>query len=400
MTRLACGLLLVATCGACGGSTRETSEPPAVPSAAEPPVVERIAAATQAVRDDPASATAWGRLGEVYDANDFEEQALSCYARAEEKDRGEWRWPYLAGLLLRNRDPVGALDAFFRAEKLNADYAALQFHLGSGHYLAESFEEAERHYRRALALDRASVNARLGLARVAVARGEPAAALAWLEPAAEVAGDSGAVHVHLAQVYRELGRHADAEREELLTARSAQPARLDGMASLADPLRDEIEGREGVSSARQLERSQRYLAQGRTAQAAEAIERALAANPSSVPALVAATRLFIRQGDYEKARMQIERALALDLGSAEAHVERGTLHALAGEIGPAILELERALEIDPKPYWVKSHLAGLLFQTGRLAEALELLRDALADQPGDADLEHKLATVLAAMPKP
>ena len=167
-------LALAATSWSCDpGDTRRFEPPGLPPRADEPLLVERIREATQAVRDDPTSAAAWGRLGEVYDVNSFEVQALECYARARELDPKQWRWAYFAGILLRPNDPLSALDLFTRAARLEPDYAALRFHLGFAHYLAEDFEEAERHYRHALRLDPDCVNARLGLARIALARGEP-----------------------------------------------------------------------------------------------------------------------------------------------------------------------------------------------------------------------------------
>jgi len=396
-TVLALGVSLSALCASCAGGGTGRREPPGPPPDCEAPVAARILEASRGVRDDPASAAAWGRLGEVYEANDLEDLALSCYATAQELDPRAWRWPYLAGLLQWNRDPAAALDLLARAAELEPNYAALRFHLGHAHYLAESFDEAERHYRRALEIDADCTNARLGLARVAVARGDPAAALLELQRAVAQAPGEGAVHLHLAQVHRELGRHADAEREERLTAICPRPARLDGMGTLADPVRDEVRLREGVSSKRQLDRARRHLVEGREPEAQAAIDAALEADPESVPALIAAARLLAARGRLDEARARLERATALAPGDAEIQAELGTLRAQAGEIGPAIEALERAVAIDPKPHWVKSNLAGLLLQTGRTGAALDLLRDARIDQPDDAGLRNKTAAVLSSL---
>jgi tetratricopeptide (TPR) repeat protein len=349
------------------------------------------------VRNEPASAQAWGRLGEVFDANDLEEQALICYAVAQELDPDAWRWPYLAGLLLSTRDPAAALEQLARAAELEPNYAALRFHLGHAHYLAENLAEAERHFRRALEIDAACINARLGLARVAVARHDPAAALPELAQAVATAPGEGAVHIHLAQVQRELGRNEEAEHHERLTALCPRPAGQDGMGTLLDPARDEVRQRDGVSAKRQLERARRHLAAGHEAEARAAIDAALAAAPESVPALVVSARLLTAGGQLEEARARIDRAIALAPDNAEAHAELGALRAQTGEIGAAIAALERAVALDPKPHWVKSNLAGLLLQAGRAEEALALLEDARYDQPDDADLRIKTATVLVSL---
>ena len=66
------------------------------PDVDEPLLAERIGAAIEAVREDPGSGETWGRLGEVYDVNAFEERALAAYARA---------LPLLQEALLRSDRP-------------------------------------------------------------------------------------------------------------------------------------------------------------------------------------------------------------------------------------------------------------------------------------------------------
>lgn len=386
--------LLAGSCSFRGSGVERLDPPTPPPEASEPLLAERLAEATRAVRDQPTSAAAWGRLGEVYDVNSFATPALACYAHAQELDPDEWRWSYFAGLLLRPTDPVAALKQLSRAAELHPDYAALQLHLGTGHYLAENFEQAEQHYRRALALDPGCVNAQLGLARVAVARGDPVAALSLLQPAGESAGSEGAVHLLLAQVYHELGRHPEAEREERLTAASPIPALPDGTTAVADPVRAEVKAQESVRASRQLEEARHYLLEGRDHEAEEAVEKALVADPDSVAALVVSARLLAKRGEIERARERLERAVALDDRNATAHVELGTAYALAGMIEPAISVLERALQIDPTQTSVKGRLAGLLVQAGRDVEALDWLRSANRDLPDDAAIRDKLALVL------
>lgn len=385
-------LLLAA---ACCSPAIHASGPVEIPTVTthEAPLAQAIDEARRRVEADPSSAAAWGALGEIYDVHSFEEAAIEAYARAEELDPDEWRWPYFDGLLLSDIDPAAALDRLSRAAALRPDYAPLRYHLGFGCYLAGEMDEAERQLRRALALDGASINAMLGLARVAVDRGDPAAALAGLERAAELAPEAGAVHVHLAQVYRELGRTADAEREELLAEGSRPPA-PNGEAALADPVRDEVVSRVGVSAMRLVEKGQRYLAEGRADEAAESIARALVADPDSVPALVASARLSMSQGRYDRARAELERAVELDAESSAAWSELGTLHALARRIAPAIAALERAVAIDPELFISKTNLAGLYASSGRNEQALVLLGEASHDAPGNIDILHKTASVL------
>jgi tetratricopeptide (TPR) repeat protein len=104
-----CAVLLVVAglSSGCGGSPEGLPDPAAIE--AEPQVEQRILEATKDLRDDASSAALWGRLGEIYDLHRFAEQALTCYARASELDPQEWRWPYFAGLVLRETDQAASI---------------------------------------------------------------------------------------------------------------------------------------------------------------------------------------------------------------------------------------------------------------------------------------------------
>lgn len=392
--RLVAGLALVAVYWACDGGGRGRLAPPEPPADLEPLLAERIDGATRAVREDPDSAAAWGWLGEIYDVNSFEQQALITYARARELDPEEWRWPYFTGLLLRSSDPDGALEQFSRAATLKTDYPALEYHLGMGHYLAEEVDRAEHRFRRAIELDPNLINARLGLARVAMTRGEPAAALALLEASDQ---DEGAVHVHLAQIYHELGRGEEAEREEALTASSARPALPDAMTALDDPVRDEVKRREGVNSERLLREARQLLLESKDEEAIRIIEKAIEADPESVTALVVYARLLAKYGDLQGAGMRLEQAAEIEPENVDVIVQLSTVYALAGRRDLATDGLKKAIALAPERADVKVNLAGLLVQEQQLRKALPLLRAADGEQPNDPTIQSRLASVLDAL---
>ncbi len=369
---------------------------PPDPSAieAEPLVEQRILEATQAVREAPTSSTAWGRLGEIYDVHRFGEQALVCYRRAAGLDSNEWRWPYFAGLVLRESDQDAAIAEFRRAVELQPDYAPLHFYLGQGYLLTEQIDLAAQQFERALELDPGSVNASLGLARVALVRDDPDAALARLQEAVRHSPYQAAVHHHLAQVYRRLGQQDEAKREELIARSSPIPMQASDLGSLSDPVRDEVILREGVSSRWLVENSRRLMAQGQPAAALGALEKALIADPDSVVALLESARLLSAQGDFLQARQRIERALEIDTGNAPAHAELGNVLGRSGDVEGAIREWKRAIEIDPGLAEAQNNLAALLFETGRAEEGLARLREAAQAIPGDVDLQYNLAGML------
>jgi tetratricopeptide (TPR) repeat protein len=378
-----------------GGCAEPPPDPPDTAGIeAEPLVEQRILEATDAVRAEPSSAEAWGRLGAIYDIHRFGEQALECYAQASEMNPDEWVWPYFSGVILRDNDQAGAATEFERAIELKPDYPPIHLYVGAAYLLLEDLDRSEEHFRRAMELDPASINARIGLGRVALARGQADKAVTLLEEATRLAPREAASHHNLAQIYRAVGRNEDADREQRIAELSPVRMQPGDMASFRDPVRDEVTMREGVSSMWLLENSRRLMAEGQEAQAFEFLEKALDADPDSEIALLGTARILFNRGDLSQARQRVERALDIDERSAAAHVEMGNLLARSGDLEGAIREFEIAIEIDPETAEAQNNLAALLFEGGRPEEGLNRLREAARALPGETNIQFNLAVAL------
>src|SRR5438874_12926563 len=119
--RLALAAVLVAAAGGGGGYYALRAAP--VPPIAEvpdddPDLARSIADARAAVEKDPRSADAWGKLGLVFAAHVYADEALVCFERAEKYAPADRRWPYHQGLVLYARDPAAAVPKFRRALEL------------------------------------------------------------------------------------------------------------------------------------------------------------------------------------------------------------------------------------------------------------------------------------------
>jgi tetratricopeptide (TPR) repeat protein len=96
--------------------------PPEVKAdALEPAVLTAIGVARERVLKEPASAEAWGDLGKVFLANEMQDEANVCFARAEQLDAHNPRWPYFQGGTWQARgDYAAALPLLRRAADLCA----------------------------------------------------------------------------------------------------------------------------------------------------------------------------------------------------------------------------------------------------------------------------------------
>src|SRR5690349_11096324 len=93
-----CLLVSLSLLGWYGWRWYTTPTPPDVPlDGASPELVEAVRAARQQVLRQPRSVVAWGRLGKLLRASDYFPEARACFARAEQLDPGDARWPYLLG---------------------------------------------------------------------------------------------------------------------------------------------------------------------------------------------------------------------------------------------------------------------------------------------------------------
>src|SRR5438046_2762151 len=76
-------------------------DPPAVDlSRADPEVARVISAALDDVRAKRRDAAAWGKLGMLLRAHDFDTESLAAFRTAGNLDPKSYRWPYLEGVTL------------------------------------------------------------------------------------------------------------------------------------------------------------------------------------------------------------------------------------------------------------------------------------------------------------
>ena len=98
--------------------------------------------------------------------------------------------------------------------------------------------------------------------------------------------------------------------------------------------------------------------------------------------------------DFERALAEYRGALARDADRPETRVAAGVLAAAQGDLVGAQREYEAALAIEPHFVPASVNLADLHRIAGRDAEGVRVLSDALAREPGSADLHHAMGLAL------
>jgi len=148
-----------------------------------------------------------------------------------------------------------------------------------------------------------------------------------------------------------------------------------------------------ATSAGYAQLGQALEAQGRTAAAQAAIRAAHALDPGNPVALQALGMIALREGRHAEA-VEFFRKAAGE-GDGPARADLGTALALAGRMAEAEQVLREALAAAPRDAHVWGAWGNLLFRTGRDAEAVEAHRRANALRPGDPNTHLNLGAALA-----
>jgi tetratricopeptide (TPR) repeat protein len=176
----------------------------------------------------PHSARGYQVMGQVADTEGNWQRAVDAYRQSIRMD------PTIPGvhlalaieLLLHSPDPEAwkqALEELHAELKIDPSSAEAEYEIGEAYRKHDQPEKAIPAFRQALERRTNFVKARLELAKVLRQQNQNQEALAVLEPAREAAPDNAAVHFLLAQLYRDLGRTAEASAEDVAFKRLQPP---------------------------------------------------------------------------------------------------------------------------------------------------------------------------------
>lgn len=126
--------------------------------------------------------------------------------------------------------------------------------------------------------------------------------------------------------------------------------------------------------------------------AAETMDRALAADPAFVPAMLYKGQILLENGDMAGAQQYFEDAIELDyrLPSSQRAILRSAIFRITGQTEKLIAHLRLQVRLTGEPRW-RSQLAQLLMVNGELEEAREQYRLLLEQDSQNAGLYLQLS---------
>ena len=341
-----------------------------------------------AARAAPRSGEMRGRLAMAYDVNGFSDSALATYVQAAAVDAGEFRWPYFAAQLLAERGDLDAAVASIDAA-LAIDDAYIPAWLWRGEWRREQglLDDAETAYRRAEALGAGSP-AIAGLAQIALREGEPALAVALLEP---VNAELRHPHLHrmMGSAYQALGR---AEDSRIAFARGKNPTPLRWLDPLQESKWPYIAG-----FPNQLVHAQKRLQAGEMKEAIAVLLRWRAQHGEDAALLSTLAGAYLLGEQREAARDVLREGLRLHPQDHHFHFQYAIWHRDGGDLRRAKDHFERALALNPALPRVHEELAALLLREKRYEEALDAFDAAIAHgAPNAAELLRTSGVVAGA----
>jgi tetratricopeptide (TPR) repeat protein len=356
-------------------------------------VQDQVRQAYDHARQSPQNAEASGKLGMLLDLYHRPGQAAICYERAHLLDRSEFKWLYYLGSLQAKQGKnAKACETFRAALRLKAGDLPVRLKLAESLFRSGDLDRSRETYAaivKQVPEDAVAAEAYWGLGRIAVAKGNLAAARQQFERACELFRPYGAAHYELSQVDRKLGKGQEAEQQVALydQHRTLVPP-------VEDPLHDDLRSLDR-SAASLLERGVELEQAGRPEDAIAAEERAVELDPKLVRAHVNLIILYGSTGDFQRASEHFQAAIEIDARHVpDAYYNFGVLLMKKNEFARAAGCFRKALEINPDYADAHNDLGYLLERQGKLSEAAAEYRKAVEEKPDFRQAHFNLGRML------
>lgn len=372
-------------------------------------MLERLVAA---VRSDPTSAEAHGRLGIGYFAAELYGEARRCFDNALILAPGSTRWRYFIAVVSMR---VGqSADALPRLQALAKDLprsASVRHRLATAMFDGGDFAAAEKEYAATTELAPGAPHGFVGLAKVANARGEHEAAAKQAQRALSCDADFAAAHNELGLALRALGRVAEAAAElskgaganrgenyifdESMAEISAMKVGRDATMDRAERLMRAGKGAEAEALLKTLADKSAGDAtvmnnygtvvqqNGDARRAKDIFLRGVEIDPENVPLQISLASSFAQIGELDSALKHARQAVALAPQNANAHFTLGHVQKALRRNGPAVESYRTAVRLDGRHSFALKEMVDALVADKKYADAIAPLKSALQIDPQD-----------------
>ncbi len=355
----------------------------------DPLVADAIGQARDGVLAKPHNPAAWGELAIVLHAHDFYADAKQCYTQAERLDPTNPAWPYLLGdCYCYEGDPTReAIPHFRRALSIAGQNPTARTRLGELLTEAGEFDEAEALFREVLVDDPGEPRAHLGLARVALTRGNARAGLTHIHNCIARAGDIPRACTLLAEAYHVLGEHDLAADAHKRATKHTEPF------FWPDPFLDLMFARRTGFSALSRKATALYKA-NRGSEALVVLEELARRYPDNPLARNGLGRMYVLINQPAVGEPHLREALRMDPDLVEARYNLASALMQLEQRGEAVVELRRVLEQQPHHAEAHLKLGQCLYLQNDKVGAAVALRDAIRYAPNNAKAQKNLGVVL------
>ena len=341
----------------------------------------------------PLNAAKVGRLGEIYYANLFFEEAEICYNIAKQLDKKNPRWPYfLAQIYQKMGTHKDVSHLIEQTVDISPGYYPAILKLADIHFKVGELGRAEEGYKQLISQESVGPYAYLGLGRICIANEEWESAEEYLEKAIAMDRDFGAAHRVLANVYRHLGRI-----EEMRESQSIATGYR--FAEAPDPWMDDLvflcyDQRELL---RQIDIA--FKTQN-MARASTITERAVSLFPDNIDIyLEIGTNFQQHKTGLPAALALFEKALELEPENLEALAKAAKCMLLLNRPDEEEKYYQQILQINPSNDSALGNLGYVMYQKGRNNEALKLLKESIAHNPQNTESLYNLGLLMMRLNK-
>lgn len=389
----ALGVAALAILAATGGyvAWRHGAAPPPPPvelADVDPEVAEAIEAARAAVRRQPRSGEAWGRLGMVLYAHGCEAEAAVCFGHAEPLDPDNPRWPYYRALITLLDHPADGLRHLERAAAIDRDQFVPRLRLAEVLLENGQADEATRHFGKVLLVEPREPRANLGMAQVAFRNGDWATSRGHLAKAVAVAPGSKPVRALLAEIhFREGDQTAAAAQLAVLAKLPDNQSWPDPYLARLQPLRVGLKGRLGEA--------ERLLSQGQTEAAVGRLREVVVRYPAAHQGHYMFAQLMLQAGKGAAAEAAAREAVRLNEAGVDQRYLLGLALAQQGKHGEAAAAFREVLRQQPGVSPARHRLGCCQRELGELEAAVASFRAAILHKPDVAEWHRDLGEVLA-----